>query len=185
MRRQHNFLWLDLETTGLIPGRDLILEFAAVLAADDLEGDMSVVEEYQGVLRCTREMREGVLPDQYVTTMHARNGLWAECAESDTTITEVEEFFLETFADGGKKRGIVLAGNSVHFDRAFLAAHMPKFAGCLSHRVLDVSTLIAAVQRWRDPAFESTKTDVHRALPDVHASLDTARRIRDLVGLRP
>lgn len=181
MTRQHRFLWTDLETTGLVPGRDAILEFACILAADDREGDMSIIEEFTGVLRFTREARDRVLPDQFVQKMHEANGLWAECEASDTTLAEVEEFFLETFADGGKKKGIVLAGNSVHFDHKFLCAHMPKFAGCLSHRVFDVSTLSAAAMAWIGD-FQPTRAKGHRALPDIRASLDTARRCRELFG---
>lgn len=178
--RKHQFMWIDLETTGLVPGRDAILEFAVILAADDREGDMSAVEEYSGVLRFTRQARETVLPDQFVTDMHSRNGLWAECEASETTLSDVEDFFLETFGQNGSARGLVLAGNSVHFDQAFVRHHMPRFAACLSHRVLDVSTLTAAVRAWRE-GFEPTRAEGHRALSDIRASLDTARRIREML----
>jgi oligoribonuclease len=181
MNASHHWLWTDLETTGLDPATGRILEFAVILANDGADGDMSVVEEYTGVLSLPWEERKLLDVAPFVTRMHANNGLWVACTESATTLTEAEDFLL-SLAESSEPRSIVLAGNSVHFDHRWLCYHMPRFAKFLSHRVLDVSSLIAAARAWIGP-FESTSPiGEHRALGDIRASLDSARRLRELFG---
>jgi oligoribonuclease len=170
---RHQYLWLDLETTGLDPHTCHILEWAVVLAADDADGDMQPIEQYSSVIGTKALV---LAMDPYVTKMHTANGLLAECAVSDTTLKESEEFLIALIG-GHETRGVVLAGASVHFDLAFLRVHMPRFAKCLSHRVLDVSTLKAAERAWGD-GFADATVVAHRALSDVLVSLSEARVIR-------
>src|SRR4051812_45854423 len=154
----HSFLWLDLETTGLDPHKCRILEWAAVLAADDREGDMSVVEQFSDVIGfgCALEggsfagLREAQAEmDDYVTKMHTKNGLIAECVNSTSTLAEAEQFLVDLVTDMGASKGqIVLAGSTVSFDLGFLRVHMPRFAHFLSHRCFDVSTLKMAERDW-------------------------------------
>lgn len=175
--RTHQFLWLDLETTGLDPYQKRILEWAAVLAADDQAGDLSVVQSFTSVIGTNGDDLSKEM-DDYVTRMHTTNGLLAECAASKVTLADSEAFFCGLAESlGAKPRSIVLAGGTVHFDLGFVRVHMPRFAGFLSHRVFDVSTLKAAERTWGG-AFPDVKTDVHRALPDILASLEEARRIK-------
>lgn len=175
--RTHQFFWVDLETTGLNPYQNRILEWAAVLAADDAAGDLSPVQQFTSVIGTggddlSKEM------DDYVTRMHTSNGLLAACAASAVTLAESEAFLCSLAASiGAQPRSIVLAGGSVHFDLSFIRVHMPRFAAFLSHRVFDVSTLKAAERTWGDP-FGDIKADAHRALPDVLASLAEARAIK-------
>lgn len=187
----HEFFWLDLETSGLDPHECVILEWAVVLAADDRGGDMSPIAQYSSVLQArlhTAEVNGSLVyavsqgsddtlssVDPFVVNMHTRNGLWAECAASETTLGESEDFLIE-LVGGAETKGVVLAGSSVHFDLGFIREHMPSFAKCLSHRVLDVSTLKLADKAWAGVAF--AKAEAHRALPDVLESLAHAAAIR-------
>jgi oligoribonuclease len=170
---KHTYLWLDLETTGLDPHTCTILEWAVVLAADDADGDMQPVEQYSSVIGTGVAILE---MDAVVTKMHTANGLLADCAVSDTTLAESEDFLIE-LVGGPETRGVVLAGASVHFDLAFLRVHMPRFARCLSHRVLDVTTLKLAERAWGE-GFADATVIAHRALSDVLVSLSEARVIR-------
>jgi oligoribonuclease len=172
---KHQYLWLDIETTGLDPHKCRILEWAVVLAADDADGDMQPVEQYASVIGIEPS---ATIPemDDFVRKMHNANGLLAECLMSTTTLAESEAFLIE-LVGGPETRGVVLAGGSVHFDLGFLRVHMPRFARCLSHRVLDVSTLKAAERTWGDGFADPTVTP-HRALSDVLVSLSEARVIR-------
>lgn len=171
---KHQFLWLDLETTGLDPHRCRILEWAVVLAADDRDGDMQPIEQYSSVIHVETGAE---LPemDDYVRKMHTENGLLAECFAGGATLAESEAFLVE-LVGGEATRGVVLAGGSVHFDLGFLRVHMPRFARCLSHRVFDVSTLKAAERTWGEDIGD-TKGG-HRALSDVLVSLSEARVLR-------
>jgi oligoribonuclease len=182
----HSYLWLDLETTGLDPNKCRILEWAAVLAADDREGDMSVVEQFSDVIGfgCAVEgadfsgLRAAQAEmDPFVTDMHTDNGLIAECINSTSTLAEAEQFLVDLVTDMGAGKGqIVLAGSTVAFDLSFLRVHMPRFAHFLSHRCFDVSTLKMAERDWAGQPFK--KAEAHRALPDVLESLAHAAEIR-------
>lgn len=187
----HSYLWLDLGTTGLDPNKCRILEWAAVLAADDREGDMSVVEQFSDVIGfgCAVEgadfsgLRAAQAEmDDYVTKMHTDNGLIAECVNSTETLESAEDFLVGLVESMGAGKGqIVLAGSSVaQLDRPFLLHHMPRFAHYLSYRCFDVSSLKMAERDWAGQPFE--KAEAHRALPDVLESLAHAAEIRAKVG---
>jgi oligoribonuclease len=174
---KHQFLWIDLETSGLDPHSCIILEWAAVLAADNRYGDMSPVEQYASPIHFDYSTPPKM--DEFVRKMHTDNGLLSACIASTFTLAESEDFLIE-LVGGPETRGVVLAGGSVHFDLGFIRVHMPAFAKCLSHRVLDVSTFKAAERTWEAAdAFPDIKGTNHRALDDVLASLAEAKRWRE------
>ncbi len=198
---KHNFLWLDLETTGLDPRAGHILEWAAVLAADDRDGDMSPIAQYSGVIRAKIEPlsekshdythkivlagdeRDVIEIDPFVLAMHTRNDLWKDCEGSDTSLADSEEFLVQLcveLAGVPEPKGIVLAGASVHLDLSWIREHMPRLAKCLSHRVFDVSTLKLANQSWGGVPF--AKAEAHRALPDILESLEQAAAVKRSVA---
>jgi oligoribonuclease len=179
---QHQFVWLDLETTGLDPHAPgaAILEWAIVLAADDRDGDMSEVERMTSLVRPTGDPTASM--DPYVVEMHTKNGLLDELAGCgyETPDTAETDAILAAWAEAqapGKGR-LTLAGASVHFDLAWIRVHFPRFAAKLSHRVFDVSTLKAAERAWAGPFADAPRDGAHRALPDVLASLAEAKAIR-------
>jgi oligoribonuclease len=182
--RRHSYVWIDLETEGLDPRKHRILEFAIILAADDCEGDMSIVEEYQGVLAVSAAEQEARITDgtidPYVLRMHKDNGLWSECATTDATAADLDALLCELCV-GASPRSIMLAGNSVHFDASFLRVHCPRFARFMSHSVLDVTTLLSACENWGTPI--ERLSSAHRALGDIRNSLEYARKCRQAMGL--
>ena len=170
------FLWIDLETTGLHPGIDNILEWA-VLAVDDTAQDMPILDAASGVLGVPRGIREGC--SAVVRNMHDANGLWDACAAATDTVADAERKILLAVGAwfGRDASKVVLAGASVHFDLAFVREHMPRLAKLLSHRVFDVSTL-KAFARLYPGGFADLKADAHRAMADVTASLAETRAFR-------
>lgn len=192
---KHQFLWLDLETTGLDPHAPgmTVLEWAAVLAEDDTGGSYAPVQEYTGVIGQTEDIVKQM--DLRVVTMHWSNHLLQDCYASKDTLAEADDFLYELcceLAGSRKPRGITLAGNSVHFDLAWIRVFLPRLAGACSHRVHDISTLLRAAEIWC-PGFQRDELDAngdkvqpaHRALPDVMASLRFARRVRDAMAVAP
>jgi oligoribonuclease len=173
--RQHQFLWLDLETTGLDPVKGKILEWAVVLAADDAEGDLEPVESFSSVVKVPRA-EAWALSDDYVRKMHTANGLFDACDQAENTLEAGESFIIDLIG-GPAIKGVILAGSSVHFDLSWIRVHMPRLAACLSYRVLDVSTIKILERAYFDPAFsvDADKVVKHRALDDVLASLTAAR----------
>lgn len=165
------YLWLDLETTGLEPERDAILE-VAVLATDEHLVRVSaacswVVQQEPAMLRM----------DQYVSTMHTKNGLLDELRSAPFRLEGVEDclmaFVREVFPKPPEQP--ILAGSSVHFDRSFIKHHMPHFDAMLHYRLFDCRPLQMAAQTAWGMSFP--KAEAHRALADVRESLGYARRI--------
>lgn len=180
---KHEFIWLDFGTTGLDPATCQVLEWAVVLAADDREGDMSPITQYQGVIHVADPA--ALEMDPYVRNMHTKNGLLAECVSSDTSLEESDAFLAGVCAElGAAPRSISLAGASVHFDLAFIRVHLPAFAAYLSHRVFDVTTLKRALESWGPPGAKIKREPAHRAMSDVLESLNEARQWRTAIGWR-
>lgn len=178
--KSHEFLWLDLETTGLDPARGALLEFAAVLCEDARGDDFAIVQSFSGVVHHDVAALASFPIDVAVTSMHTKNGLWHDVAASTTTLAEVDAFLAELAASltGGRKRAVTLAGSSVHFDLAWSRVHLPRFAEFLSHRVFDVSTIRRAVDAWATSPVVWPTRDAHRALDDITATIAEARVAR-------
>lgn len=181
MSKSHQFLWFDLETTGLDPARGRVLEFAAVLCEDAKGDDFAIVQQFSGVVGATGDEIAALHVDPFVQKMHHHNGLWAEVLASTTTIEQVDEFLAALAESAAPGQKVMLAGNSIHFDLAWCRVHMPRFAERLSHRVFDVSTLWRAIEAW-GPTIEKPKREAHRALADVLESIDYARVARRAMG---
>lgn len=197
----HQFLWFDLETTGLDPHSDLILEWALALCEDagpedsgtnEPDHGMPIVQQYEGVVSYGKsrvdELRLAAHP--IVQDMHTKNGLWDACslppnAEglSISTLEEADNFLRELCCEltgQAKPTGLVLAGASVHFDLGFVRVHFPRFAKCLSHRVFDVSTLTQAERSWgeSDVDLGGGGDGTHRAMTDVQHAIERAAFFR-------
>ena len=71
----------------------------------------------------------------------------------------------------------MLAGDSVHFDRRFLAHHMPAVIPMLHYRQIDVSSIREA--RKAADLFVPTKARGHRALEDIAESIAHYRMYLD------
>ena len=168
-----NLLWIDLETTGTDPQHDLILEIGAVVTDWELRtvGQMSRVISHNPETVST-------LCDPFVFQMHLTNGLLDEVKDSYIDLLEASHHVVE-FAKEHKAIGGPCAGSTPQFDRAFLRAHGSPIDKLFNHRVLDVSSF-KAWQSEHGVAFPPRK-GVHRALPDIHESIELLRAMRGQV----
>lgn len=176
-----HYLWLDLETTGLDPEKNVILE-VAVLATDEHLHQVSAACSWVVWFGQT-----GVLDmDDFVREMHTKNGLLAELPKAMLQLPAIESclmaFVREVFGESREDQvapGVplaskpILAGSSIHFDRSFIKKHMPHFDGMLHYRHFDVSTLKMAAKTLY--GLTTPKAEAHRALADVQESLAHAR----------
>jgi oligoribonuclease len=177
-------IWIDIETNGLEPDKCKILEVACVITNDDL----TQVGEFSRVIH-----HREITVNGFIFDMHSKNGLLEEVlscsdpkgfkahpdAPGRNTIEVVELELLEWVKMYTKheEKAVPLAGSSVHFDRAFLAVHMPELEGHLHYRNVDVSTVKEIVRRFCPelPKFEGLGEGAHRAYADIQHSIAELR----------
>lgn len=183
-----NLLWIDLETTGLDPRTDKILELAIVATTPDLE---IIAEENLLVQQVNIETTiERASP--WAQAAHEKNGLWVDllAGEGLSPWGEIGPFLVQ-FAEATQCFGVrangdtyrsPLCGSTPSFDRAFLKVNWPDFHDrCLSYRHIDVSTITELVRRWYTLERPESKEPAHRALADIHYSIESLRWYRSHV----
>lgn len=160
------FVWLDLEMTGLDLERCAIVEIGIVLTGPDLVPRA----ELERVIWQPDEVLARM--DPFVREMHTRSGLLERVRASRVSLVDAERDAIALVSRHCAFREGILAGNSIHTDRRFLARYMPGFEGWLHYRQLDVSSLKVLAGAWYPelPRFEKgDKT--HTALDDLRGSL--------------
>lgn len=176
-------IWCDTETTGLKPKDDALLEVAIVVT----DNGLNEVAAQSWVLPLAPDDPRRVNAHAVVQEMHAKNGLWDECAAlADETLPGYVEVkvadilaFVRQYTEA--KSGPI-CGSTIGFDRAFLEHHMPEVAAHFSHRNLDVSVFTELALRFYPEAYEKRpKGGGHRALPDIRASIEMLRYWRSTV----
>jgi len=168
------FLWLDLEMTGLEPESCAIVEVAALITGPDLEPR----DEFERVVWQPEEVLQRMEP--IVREMHAKSGLTDRIRASAHSLRETERDLFDLVARHcGPGEGL-LAGNTIHHDRRFLARYMPLVERYLSYRQVDVSSLKLLTRAWypESPGFQKPESN-HRALADIRASIAELRYYRE------
>jgi oligoribonuclease len=171
-------LWIDLETSGLDPRKDDVLEVAAGFAT--LERPFGVTADY---------VRSWVTLNRWSTCvwgtgvreMHQKSGLVDELKTAKLYVSDVEDILLRDVpATEDREEMTVLAGSSVHFDLSFIRCAMPRLGARLSHRVYDVSAVKLFCRSLGMPKLP--RADAHRAKADVLESIEHARQCADWLG---
>lgn len=167
--------WVDVETTGLEPRGNALLEVGVVLTDDDLNE-----KERKSVL-CELPPAWYLTTDRAVLEMHHESGLWEACAEEGLDRMDAM-FELVRWLDKAVTEPPVMAGSTVGFDRACLKAQMPVFAELFHYRSIDVSSLKELNVRWGfAPEWEGGRK-LHRSLPDIEDSIAELGYYRAALG---
>ena len=176
------FVWVDIETTGLRPAFDHILEVAFMIT--DAEGNWinyAEVLTYGGMHAASR-LRGGA--DVFVREMHDKSGLWDAIAAADPEeiyIQTADESLDEFLADNLGSIKVPLAGSSVHFDRKFLEGVFPDLMGTyFTYRNIDISTLTELAKVLNPEARDAIEAELtpmkhHRGLPDLIDTIELFR----------
>lgn len=196
-------VWVDVETTGLDPTTDRILELGVIIT----DGSLEPIAGMHAMFNVGLPMRM----TETVWKMHTANGLLDELktrAEQwplrvasksdvphfgvlrgsfitagliDTLYTDAYLGFIELIKTYDAV-GAPLAGSSVSFDRGMLkAAGFTVALDLLHYRNFDVSVFREAIRRWRPDVELPPKSDRHRVFDDLAVSIETARLARKLL----
>ncbi len=155
------FFWTDLETTGLDPFVDQILEVAAIVT----EADLTIVSTFHAVVYRSTVAR--------VTKTKSQEWV-VHAVPFDVGATLGQ--FVQEYA-----RGAPMAGSSVGFDRGFYKRHYPRSEALLHYRNFDVSVYREAMKRWAPDVELPAKSTKHRAMEDIQASIATAQQWKDFL----
>ena len=175
MNKKTNLIWIDLEMTGLVPEKDIIIEIATVVT----DADLNVLAEGPS-LAIHQDNKYLESMDEWNTRQHTKSGLVQRVKESKIFINEAEKQtldFVMKYVDPGTSP---MCGNSICQDRRFLYNYMPKLEKFFHYRHIDVSTLKELAVRWKpDVVSNSFKQSKHLALSDIYDSINELKHYRE------
>ncbi len=173
------FIFTDIETTGLNAYTDDILALGIILTRDDFT-EVARKEWEVHLGKDLSNMRHEVIE------MHTASGLFGRCWRSKLTVDEVQTDAI-AFIQKHCIAAAPMAGNSIHFDRAFLKVCMPELEKTYHYRNFDVSTLRllchATVPGSKD--WKSSRPKAHTPIADLENSLEELAHWREVLRGAP
>jgi len=175
MNKKTNLIWIDLEMTGLVPEKDIIIEIATVVT----DAHLNVLAEGPS-LAIHQDNKHLDSMDEWNTRQHTKSGLVQRVKESEISVNAAEKQtldFVMKYVDPGTSP---MCGNSICQDRRFLYNYMPKLEKFFHYRHIDVSTLKELAVRWKpDIVSNSFKQSKHLALSDIYDSINELKHYRE------
>ena len=175
MNKKTNLIWIDLEMTGLVPERDVIIEIATVVS----DADLNVLAEGPSIaIHQSDDYLDNM--DKWNTNQHSKSGLVKKVKESKITSKEAEKQTIEFLKEYVNPGVSPMCGNSICQDRRFLYNCMPNLEKFFHYRHIDVSTLKELAIRWKPKLIStSNKQTKHLALSDVYDSINELKHYRE------
>ena len=180
MRSNDPLVFIDCEMTGLNPEKETIMSMACFIT--DAQLQLQDEQGWESIIHHDKSTLDRM--DEWCTKTHGASGLTAACIASTTTNEQAAEGLLEyikKYVPEGR-RGL-LAGNSVHCDKAFLSKPpYNRITDYLSYRILDVSSLKEAARRWAPEEIllaVPSKKLLHQAREDILESIEEAKYYRE------
>ncbi|TAQ87106.1 hypothetical protein B7494_g4576 [Chlorociboria aeruginascens] len=167
---------------GLDIDNDVIIEIFCIVT----NGDLEMLHEggWGAVIHQSKETMDKM--DEWCTQTHRDSGLTAAVLSSTTTAEEAATSLLSyitRFVPEAKRA--LLAGNTVHADKAFLRKEpYKKVIEHLHHRILDVSSIKEAAKRWCSLDIlvaVPEKKGLHKAKEDILESIAEARYYKEAI----
>jgi oligoribonuclease len=169
-----NFVWVDMEMTGLNPDSDRVIEVAVVVTDAELdviaEGPVLALHQQESIL---------LGMDSWNTATHGRSGLTERVRVSTLDEEAAADQLLAFLAPLVPRGKSPMCGNTICQDRRFMARWMPRLEAFFHYRNVDVSTLKELARRWQPEVHRSfEKKSRHEALADIYESIDELKHYR-------
>ena len=157
-----NYIWLDLEMTGLDSKKDHILEIAVVVTNNKLE----ILAENSIAISHNVLVLDSM--NDWCKKQHAKSKLYADCINSTISLLEAEQQTIEFLQQYTSKNSSPLCGNCIWKDRSFLAEHMPTLEQFFHYQHLDIAVFrVLRKSKMIKPCLQYRKSEHHRALHDI------------------
>lgn len=160
-------LWMDLEMTGLEPDKDRILEVGAIIT----DWDFNEIATYEAVKKVGPNLvKKRMTGPFWEENVIARDALVAQNLSGKNGRTVENELLKFIDKHIGKDEKVLLAGNSIHQDRRFIANEWQRLDARLHYRMLDVTAWKVVFEAKYGKKF--AKPEAHRALSDIRGSIE-------------
>lgn len=160
-------LWVDLEMTGLDPTKDVILEIAAEVS----DFNFKTLASYEARVKHDRQTIIKLFQANtwYRDEVPENRDDFLKTLDTAKTSEQVESELVGFVSEHFGNEPAILAGNSIHNDRAFIKFWWPAFDLKLHYRMLDVSSWKIIMETKFNVKFDKKQT--HRAFDDIQASI--------------
>lgn len=170
-----------IQMTGLDPLKDHIIQICCYVT----DSNMTFLSPtpFEATVHAPDDILDSM--DEWCTRVHAGTGLTAKSRESKLSIEAAADQLLQyiRYLVPTRKMGL-LAGNSVHFDKAFLAKWCPKVIDHLNYRIVDVSTVGEAARMWCSQEVRGNipvKEMKHEAKSDILESIEEMKYYKEKI----
>ncbi|MDQ5972088.1 MAG: oligoribonuclease [Patescibacteria group bacterium] len=166
-----DFLWFDLEFSGLSLQNDVIIEVGAIAT----QGLFDEQFEYHSFVQHEpNNLRRLMLNNPWwrAQSTSYREDMIERSHQEGIDLVAIDAN-LATLVREHCATPVHLAGNSIHNDRKWVERYMPQTEGVLHYRMLDVSSLKLVANQLG--IAEYRKSNEHRSLADIQESISEFR----------
>lgn len=165
--KPERILWVDLEMTGLDPVEDRILEVGAIVT----DWDFKEIARFEAVKKVGPNlMKQRMVGEFWDEFSDVRDALIAQNKDGKNGRTVENELLAFIDEHIGVEGKVLLAGNSIHQDRRFIANEWQRLDARLHYRMLDVSAWKVVFEGKYRKKF--SKPEAHRAIDDIRGSIE-------------
>lgn len=174
-------IWVDLETTGLDPRQNTVLEVGCIATDDNLEE----ISRYHSFVQPIWDALDPSSWDEVVQEMHDKSGLLDKINDvvlpKYSTVDHELTHWVMNLPGYDPTIKPYMAGSTINFDRSFVQYFFEDFHSCLHYRNVDVTSIKRMAQMWKPDLMENMPEErkLHRAIPDIEDSLAQMRYFKE------